>query len=154
MEEGGIYKNHGFIDTSMADLTVQVVGGQCNYTLGKSTIQVKLPGCNWEGKQFIQRNNTQQHSVPAHFVSVQVVDIEDYDDKRKKVMWEFFQGTSPQERTFNLTNATANTNSSDVRFQYDGTPKLSFRILGGADRTNQKGSCPADYTKSNKLQQQ
>jgi hypothetical protein len=76
-------------------------------------------------------------------------------------MWEFFQGTNPQERTFNLTNATtsdaqsaANKNSSSVRFQYDGTPKLSFRILGGADRTNQKGSCPANYTESNKLQQQ
>ena len=161
VKEGRVYKNHDFIDTSTANLTVEVVGGMCNRTLGKNTIQVRLQGCNWGGKQYIQRGPFQVHEVPAQFVKVQVIDIKDYDDERKYIMWDYFQGTSPQERTCNLTNATTsdaqsatNTNSSSVRFQYDGIPKLTFRILNGVDETNQKGSCPANYTKSNDLQQE
>jgi hypothetical protein len=124
------------------------VSSQCNYTLGKSTIQIILVGCNWEGKQYIQRGPIQQYLVPAHFLSVQVVEIKDDNDQRKNIVGKFFQNTSPQ--TQHLTNAT----DSSVCFQYDGVPKIGFQILLGADGTNQKGYYPADYTKSKNLPQQ
>lgn len=83
------------MEATLAQLTVESVGGKFIHNLGKSTIQVQIKRCTWEGKQYVQREFRREHLVPARAVSVQVVKIQDENDTRKNAMWEFFQGTSP-----------------------------------------------------------
>ena len=52
----GSFRNHNFVDTTLADLIVEIAGGACNIDLGESEVEVSVNGCSQDtyAQQFTQ----------------------------------------------------------------------------------------------------
>ena len=103
MPETAPYFDNDFQDVSKAELRVEVVGGQCNKYLGRSSVLIKVANCVWEPDPFVQSDNIIDYTnIPAHIMNVEVLDVVDSDASTIFPVWQFFQGTNPLVRTIDL----------------------------------------------------
>ena len=101
--ENAPYFDNDFQDVSKAGLSVEVVGGECNKFLGKSSVFIKIANCVWEPDPFIQSDSiTNYTNIPAHIMHVEVLDVVDSDESTIFPIWQFFQGTNPLIRAIDL----------------------------------------------------
>mmetsp|Transcript_21609 Transcript_21609/g.27877 ORF Transcript_21609/g.27877 Transcript_21609/m.27877 type:complete len:1916 (+) Transcript_21609:457-6204(+) len=115
IETDKYYYGMDFVDTSKARLMVDVVGGLCNKNIGKSTVLVKVVGCDWEGMEKIQPDTRGLYNdLPAHLLDVEVVEITDSENNRHDHIWEVFQGDRPLVRTIDLRSFGAVDESIEV----------------------------------------
>eukprot|EP00957_Ditylum_brightwellii_P185215 14104426-Ditylum_brightwellii.AAC.1 len=115
--EEGYYGDNDFVDVEKARVIVEIAGGLCDKRLGRSTVHMKIVGCDWnkvttpqlvELETHIQYN--QKHiynSVPAHLLDIQVRKIQDRDSGNIEHISNFFQGTQPIVRTIDLRDTNA-----------------------------------------------
>lgn len=72
----GIYEGYNLQDTTLANVTIEVAGGLCDRTLGKTTILMTMQGCSsWPGQMLQQDSFRQYYQVIAQVVDFQVYSI-------------------------------------------------------------------------------
>eukprot|EP00957_Ditylum_brightwellii_P147826 11257625-Ditylum_brightwellii.AAC.1 len=115
--EEGYYGDNDFVDVEKARVIVEIVGGLCDKRLGRSTVHMKIVGCDWNKvtkpqlvdlETFTQSGPRQiYNSVPAHLLDIQVREIRDRDNGNIEHISNFFQGTQPIVRTIDLRDTNA-----------------------------------------------
>ena len=125
-----------FLDIEKARLMVYIVGGLCNENIGISTTQMKIVGCDWEGKEKTQPGTRGScKNVPAHLLDVQVVEITDTTtNKRHDHIWTFSQGDRPLVQTIDLRS----TGSADASIKEEIESSDNNSTTGIQSKENMK----------------
>jgi len=72
--------------------------------LGKSTIQIQIPGCNWFRTVEQENYESLHQGVPASLLEVQILNIKDTVGNDIQHLTDYFQGDQPVLKTINLLN--------------------------------------------------
>ncbi|EJK67225.1 hypothetical protein THAOC_11773, partial [Thalassiosira oceanica] len=102
----GALSNHDFVDTTQADVVVEVAGGtkhgNCNHLLGNATIEFTIDGCD---PTYYKHDATQtavraNYEVPAHKINTRVTNLESSNGDRTEILKKL----RTIERHINLKN--------------------------------------------------
>ena len=154
---GEFYEGFLFKDMTRATLSVAVVGGLCDRSLGTATLKYGIVGCkSWESGDLAQHGPKGEYLVPAHRIemSATVFAAEDLGSKQIDLSNIEQEEDNANSTDFapgsDLTVEEANTINSELeeeerqanalRFQFNGQIQLQFDALN-----NRAGDCSSNY---------
>ena len=133
-----------------------MAGGECSKPLGKSRINVKIDGCDWQGRTYDYSGIRKEYNVPPTLVKVQVT-----SNEYPHIESYFQNGDSPRTESIDLTDEHIKEDSIEngrdeivskdselqdqaddaesaeedqvslVRFQYDGVLTMDVQLTSG-----------------------
>jgi hypothetical protein len=113
-----------FKDTTMSRVRLEIAGGLCNRTLGRSLVDITIPTCADTWSKAVQLTDWfQTETLPAHVMDARLVSTSAYEVDIGDTVTNYFIATNTRIQSLDLVDE-----DQTLRWEYHPEPKFDVEL--------------------------